>query len=505
MLLVLLFRLLLLLVFLQPCHAANILSACDGVCSSSSTYFPCYSLTNGTATVPYRVDQGVLGDLSSSQATQAVDDMLAMWETVAALDFSKQGTLDTDVNFNNFNAYLEPSSPLGYSPIIFDNTGQIVEVYFGTGSKTNILGFASSVFFNQNSSTGVINSIAESHSLYNGYLYTDANRRDLTGVDEVLNEFKTTILHEFGHMVGVDHTQGGFIDEYNNDTADLDTFPVMFPIAANSQIELHRDDIVAISMCYPKTTITTDKGTINGHLTKNGKNVKAGNIVVYNVGSSAEEVVSTASDADAQATGEFRFPYLSAGDYIVKAERIDSGFTGGSSVGIHSPVSGTLFSTGFYMGDAVTPLLSTNLADGIASAQRITVTAGSTTNIAFELSPNATVDPNATFSLAGKAVNTAIKANFFRRKSVALKITKVGKGKRRLTLVANEPSLVTFVPSTVTIPAKMNSRTITVKIASYLALLSTYPDFDSSGAEIGFTVEDLDTGYTDNGNVLTLY
>ncbi len=508
MLLVILFRLLFLVsIFLQPCSAANLLSACTGTgaCVGSNIFFPCYEIVSGTATVPYRVDQGILGDLSSETATQAVDDMLGMWETVAALDFSKQGTLDVDVNFNNFEAYLEPDSPLGYSPIIFDNEGNIVEEYFGSGSKSSVLGFASSVFFDQNSSTGAITAIAESHSLYNGYLYKDANRRDLTGAAEVLNEFKTTILHEFGHMVGVDHSQGGFIDEYNSDTADLSTFPVMFPIAANSEIELHRDDIVAINMCYPSSSIISGKGRISGTLTKEGRNVKAANVVVYNVSNTSEEVVSTASDSDGQSNGTFNFPYLVPGDYIIKAERIDSGFTGGSSVGIHSPREGTLFNTGFYMGDDVTPLDSTSLDDGLASAKRITVTANTNQNISFELTPSVTVDPDATFSLAGAAVNKAIGSNFFRKKLVNLKIKKVGTGKRRLTLVADEPSLVSFKPSTVTIGARKSSVTVVVSIASYINLLAAYPDYDNTGAEIGISVEDLDTGYIDNGSVLTLY
>lgn len=495
------------LLFVQPCSAANTLKAClgSGACSGSTIYFPCYETSAGIATVPYRVDQGILGDLSSETATQAVDDMLAMWETVAALDFSKQGTLDVDVTFDNFTAYLEPDSPLGYSPIIFDKEGNIVEEYFGSGSKTNILGFASSVFFDQNSSTGAITAIAESHSLYNGYLYTDANRRDLTGATEVLNEFKTTILHEFGHMVGLDHTQGGFIDAYNSDTADLNTFPIMFPIAANSQIELHRDDIVAINMCYPTSAITSAKGRISGNLTKDGKNVKAANVVVYNISNTSEEVVSTASDADGQANGTFNFPYLVPGDYIIKAERIDTDFTGGSSVGIHSPRTGTLFDTGFYKGEGVTPLSTTSLSDGLASAQRVTVTAATNQQINFELTPTVTVDPDATFSLGGAAVNKAIASSFFRRKLVNLKINKIGTGKRRLTLVAGEPSLVTFKPSTVTIAGRKTSTTVVVAIASYIDLLSAYPDYDNSGAEIGITVEDLDTGYIDNGNILTLY
>ena len=30
----------------------------------------------------------------------------------------------------------------------------------------------------------------------------------------MLSSFKTTILHEFAHMVGLDHSQGGQIEEF---------------------------------------------------------------------------------------------------------------------------------------------------------------------------------------------------------------------------------------------------------------------------------------------------
>ncbi len=488
-------------------EAANILSACSGStnpCSKTQIYFPCYELVGGVATVPYRVDQGALGDLSSETATQAVDDMLAMWETVASLDFSKQGALAVDVDFTNYTTYLEPDTRLGYSPIIFDDDGTIVEEYFGRGSKDNVLGFASSVFFEQNSRTGAIDAILESHSLYNGYLYTDSNRGDLTGAAAVLAEFKTTILHEFGHMVGLDHTQGAYVTEFNDDTADLTTFPVMFPISANPQIELHRDDIVAINMCYPLSSVTTGKGAITGQLTKNAKNVKAANVIAFNVDNLTEEVVSTASDADGQNVGQFNFPYLVPGDYIIKAERIDSGFSGGSSVGIYSPGSGTLFNTAFYTGENQTPLVTSDLDDGLAGAQRITVAAGTSTDINFELNPSASVDPDATFSVAGRAVNNAILIGF-NRKKVNLKLNKIGTGFRRLSLSSDYPTVIKFQPSTVTIGAKKSSKVITVVIASYFNVLNAFPNIDSGAVEIPITVEDLNTGYIDNGSVITIY
>ncbi len=498
----------LLLLLMPEALGANILSVCAdssfATCPKTQIYFPCYEQVSGLATIEYRVDLAGLGDLSDSVAGAAVDDMLELWEDAGGLNFSKLGSLPVDVNINNFEDYLEPSSPLGYSPIIFDGTGDIVEEYFGSGSKTNVLGFASAMFFEQNSQTGAVNYIKESHSLYNGFLFKDTNRDDLTGSEAILTEFKTTILHEFGHMIGLDHTQGAFITEWNNDTADLTTFPVMFPIAANPEIELHRDDISALHLCYPTSSRTNATATIRGHFTKSSKNIKSANLIAYNVSNSTEEVVSTASDSDGQAQGYFEIQALVPGDYIIKAERIDAEFSGGSSVGIHDPLSGIFFNPAFYRGDDTQVLSTNDLDEGLASAQRITVSAGSSTNIEFDLNSGLVEDPNASFSLSGRAIESAIVVPFFGSRKLKLKINKIGTGKRRISLSTEYPELIEFIPSSFTIPAKQNSRSITVKVSSYLDFISVFDAFDETGATITIEAEDLDTTYIDNGSVITL-
>ena len=108
------------------------------------------------------------------------------------------------------------------------------------------------------SRNGQIENIFESQSLINGYLFTFANRPDFNSSrDEMLSSFKTTILHEFAHMVGLDHSQGGQIEDFLDlgsrlSEAEKSTIPIMFPIAINPTLNLQRDDIASVNIGYPK-------------------------------------------------------------------------------------------------------------------------------------------------------------------------------------------------------------------------------------------------------------
>ena len=263
----------------NPVKAAGLLGVCldqnlvPENCSSNKLFFPTYRINNGSATMKYRIDKGVLGDLNNSTLQNSVNQILSTWENVSSLDFSLDGDglISSDVDETNYNSILFSDGPLGYSPIIFDDSGKILIDLLGAGSENDILGFASARFFSvqNNQITGIV----ESQSLINGYLYKLSNRPDVADLNTLLNEFKSTILHEFAHMVGLDHSQGGQIDEYekfangeNSPDLDLNTFPIMFPISANPTLNLQKDDISSINIAYPKNQIVNNSGTITGSL-----------------------------------------------------------------------------------------------------------------------------------------------------------------------------------------------------------------------------------------------
>ena len=487
--------------------AAGILGVCSvnkgvGNCPKSRIAFPTYEIIDGFANFPYKIDPGDLGDISAGTVSQAVDDMLQTWEATSTLNFTKAegGSFDSDINQSNYLPILEPESALGFSPIIFDDDGSIVQDMLGAGAQDNVLGFASGVFYNI-SNSGKIQSLAESHSLFNGFLYTLSNRPEFNNLSELTNEFKSTILHEFGHMVGLDHSQGGEIDTFNSTSnpSELTHFPIMFPVAGNPLLDLQKDDIAAISIGYPKDNLASSTGTIKGRVLKNGLPVDSINVIAYNVDNSLVELVTSISDIDGQGVGAFNIPFLSPGDYVLKAEPLDSIFKGGSSVGIHAPPTDSFLNTGFYTSNDSGIFNSKSLQSGLDNATRITVSAGGVVEgITIEIGSVSGGDPAPSFFVSGRALTNVI---FLPNKSriSSFKIKKLGSGLRNIKLSTDYPELISFLPSEEqSLANKQKSKTVKVAFASFSDFESVFPTIEEDGgATITLRVEDLDTGYVD--------
>ena len=102
------------LFMVNPVKAAGLLGVCldqnlvPEDCSSNKLFFPTYRINNGTATVKYRVDRGVLGNLDSATLQNSVNQVLNTWENVSSLDFSLDGDglISSDVDETNYNSIL---------------------------------------------------------------------------------------------------------------------------------------------------------------------------------------------------------------------------------------------------------------------------------------------------------------------------------------------------------------------------------------------------------------
>lgn len=494
--------------FIFNANAASFLAACDenkspSNCSANKLSFPKYKTAND-ATVPfkYKVDRGGLGDIDEDTAFDATVEVLDLWEAESNLKFEQVdgGKFGSDITVNNYDSILDPSGSLGFSPIVFDNDGSIVDEIIGTGAKNNVLGFAGAVFFT--SSGGHITGIKESQSLFNGFLFRGNNSAS------VLNEFQTTILHEFAHMFGIDHTQGGNIEGFNSNS-DLTDIPVMFPIAANPLVELQQDDIAAVRLGYPAGDESIRYGTINGRLLKNGLPVKGANIVAFKADENnpRKKSVACPSDVDGQGRGKFVLPNLEPGEYILRAEPLDSGFTEGSSVGIHEPINPSRMDTGFYQGDGESMLKTESLSTGVSQALRISVSAGSTTNVQFDIgsNPSTTTNGEASFSLSGKAFNDAVYLRVFRSNSSRFKITNLNPGQmRNLQISTNYPDLISFSKETVAFTKPFKK--LDVSFENYSSFLEIFPELETEGEVfIPLRVEDLDTGYVDESQGFIVY
>jgi hypothetical protein len=515
-------RFLIILIFLSisfltvtPLWAAGLLGVCldqNSVpenCSSNKLFFPTYRINNGTATVKYRVDRGVLGDLDSVTLQSSVNQVLNTWENVSNLDFSLDGDglIASDVNETNYNSILFSDGPLGYSPIIFDDSGKILIDLMGAGSENDILGFASARFFSvqNNQITGIV----ESQSLINGYLYKLINRPKIANVGELLSEFKSTILHEFAHMVGLDHSQGGQIDEYqkftNGESApalDLNIFPIMFPISANPTLKLQKDDISSINIAYPKNQTVNNSGTITGRLINGNQAVLGANIIAYNVNNPLQQMVTSASDVDGLGQGNFVLPYLNPGSYVIKVEPIAADFTSGSSVGLHNPPDNpSSIPVSFYNGSKDV-LQNIDLNSALSQAFKIDVTAGeNVNNIQINLGEN---EP-ANFELSGKAINQVIFLKEGQAQFINLRLDKIGSGSRFINFSTEYNNLISFSENPVRIKSNETSKIIKVKYSSFNKFVRILGDELSGTFSIPIQAEDIASGDLVTNKILRVF
>jgi hypothetical protein len=498
-----------------PARAAGLLGVCldqnsvPETCSSNKLFFPTYRMNNGSATVKYRIDRGVLGDFDSNTLQSSVNQVLNTWENVSSINFSLDGDglISSDVNETNYNSILFSDGPLGYSPIIFDDSGEILIDILGAGSENDILGFAAARFFSvqNNQITGIV----ESQSLINGYLYKLNNRPDVTNTGELLSEFKSTILHEFAHMVGLDHSQGGQIDEYrkfingeNSPDLNLNTFPIMFPISANPTLSLQKDDVSAINIAYPKNQTITNTGTITGRLINGNRSVLGANIIAYNINNPLQEMVTSASDIDGLGQGNFLLPYLNPGSYVIKVEPIAAGFTAGSSVGLHSPPNDpSSIPASFYNGSE-SVLQNLDLNSALNQAFKIDINAGENiNNIQINLGENEPTN----FEIGGKAINQVVFLKEGKSRFINLRIDKIGSGSRYIDLSTNYGNLVSFSENPVRIKSNETTKIIKVRYRSLNKFLRILGNELSGTFSIAIRAEDILSGDLSTSKILRVF
>ena len=271
--------------------------------------------------VPYHPDQGDLGDFSNGQATTMVNTCFQTWQGVstATITFQNEGQLPVDVTSTNYSSYLDDFSD-GINPIIFDSDGSIIDAEYGAGASDSIIGFAGSAY---NTSTGYY---VEGLAVLNGKfstIFTD-------------DQFKATFFHEFGHLLGLDHTQINLQYVHDSNTTNDIYIPTMNPTATDDDTSLanpNPDDKAAITLLYPASSVNTVYGKIEGTVTwKNGQPVLGANVVAVKIGDEDMNQFSSVSDYHRQHNGIFEM-YLTPGDYKLFIEPISQSFTGGSSVG----------------------------------------------------------------------------------------------------------------------------------------------------------------------------
>lgn len=274
-------------------------------------------------TITYSIDRGRLGSLSNYQALSLVNDAFRTWQDISTswIQFSRSSAslYPADIDSGNYTAFLNQLAD-NVNPIIFDDDGEIIDLELGSGAKEHILGLTSVI-----SQSGYI---IQARALYNGYF--------IEAYDMTDDEITATMLHETGHMFGLDHTQHSRHIAYDNVDLLNEYVPIMFPTTVgdrDTRTQLTMDDRITISNLYPTTYHKNSTGKISGTVRRNSQDVPGVNVIAIDANNPLENVMATTTGLYDLYWGTYTIEGLPPGTYQVMAEAIDPSFTETSSVG----------------------------------------------------------------------------------------------------------------------------------------------------------------------------
>jgi len=300
-----------------------------------------------TQPIPYNPDQGTLGAMNNADAVAFVDARFATWAGVAtaSISFTNAGALPADVTAANAATYLGVCGD-NLNPVVFDTDGSIVRTLFGIGNENVILGAAG-----PDCGTFTPPAITEASAILNGRFIDGINTQ--LNPEIALTDFQAVFTHEFGHYIGLDHSQINLTEAFDGNPANDNAVATMFPILVNGaeQATLNLDDLVSVSMLYPAATFFASSGAIQGSVLRpDGLSPFQGAYMIARDNAdprvSAVGVVSgflyapnaAGGPSPTNLAGYYELDGLTPGaSYTVEIEAVAPTFRGGSAIGPLDP------------------------------------------------------------------------------------------------------------------------------------------------------------------------
>lgn len=225
--------------------------------------------------------------------------------------------------------------------VLFDSTGSITEAIHGPSAVCDTLGFGGAVFTSASSA-----SYPKGQLVINCAPFTSA----CPDRDYSEDHLKAVMLHEFLHVLGLDHSQIGIDAVGTTSYSDDDEIATMFPTIlgdATKRLSLNRDDIVGIASLYPSSSFESNFGMITGSVIDHeGHAIPCVEVVARNVDSDADTIASvTGYNAPTEGTGDFvdtctndcgdfKIKGLTpGGEYEITVRNIRKAYTGDSGIG----------------------------------------------------------------------------------------------------------------------------------------------------------------------------
>jgi hypothetical protein len=243
--------------------------------------------------VPYFINEQGGPGISAEEFRQAVERATRTWQDLPTSSmafefagFTREEPLEDDsVNTFGFLPRPDLDRVLASTNFLIDaRTGEILE---------------SDIFFNS-----TVNwSVSEAG---------EAGRFDVESI----------ALHETGHFQGLAHSALGETERSGGGRRLIASGAVMFPIAFSGGVLAGRtptaDDIAGVSDLYPDGGVQRERGSIDGHVTKNGKGVFGAHVTALHL-ESGELVGGFVLDE----TGAFVIAGLRPGPHVVRVEPLD--------------------------------------------------------------------------------------------------------------------------------------------------------------------------------------